>query len=258
MYQKYIISALFVAFVCTNIFAQKNKQEDVLYLKNGSVIRGEIIEQKIGDNLKIQLLGGSVFVFAETELDSIKREAVFTKLKDKSDYFAKTKGYRNMTEGGFIIGHEFSNDWWGGYSSRTDWGVMLHTVNGYQFNRYLYTGIGLGIEKNITYRENFAPIYARVAYDMLKKKTTPYIFTDLGYVLNWTKLENYLEDYKNKGGLYFSTGLGVRVFNSSKVSVTTAISYKRTTINSAYTNWQGDVKQKFTYNRVGVTAGVSF
>lgn len=258
MYQKYIITTLFISIFCTNIFAQKSKQEDVVYLKNGSQIRGEITEQKIGENLKIQLLGGSVFVFAENEIDSIKKEAVFAQVKDRSNFYAKHKGFRNMTEGGLIIGHEFKDDWWG-YSSRTDWGLMLHTVNGYQFNRFLYTGIGLGVEKNISYRENFAPIYARVAFDMLKKKATPYIFSDIGYAFNWSKEnKDRIDNYNNKGGLYFSTGIGIRVFNSSKVSVTTAISYKRTTTISTFETWQGNAKQTMVYNRVGISAGLSF
>lgn len=52
----------------TFTFAQGNMQ-DVVYLKNGSIIRGEIIEMVSGDVVKIQTADGSVFIhdFADVE-----------------------------------------------------------------------------------------------------------------------------------------------------------------------------------------------
>ena len=40
-----------------------NNYQDVVYLRNGSIIRGVIIEQIPNESLKIQTPGGSVFVF---------------------------------------------------------------------------------------------------------------------------------------------------------------------------------------------------
>ena len=46
----------------TFAFAQGNMQ-DVVYLKNGSIIRGEIIEMVSGETVKIMTVDGSVFVW---------------------------------------------------------------------------------------------------------------------------------------------------------------------------------------------------
>jgi len=49
--------------------------EDVVYLKNGSVIHGMIIEQKPNVSLKIKTHDGNVFVFETKDIDRIVRES---------------------------------------------------------------------------------------------------------------------------------------------------------------------------------------
>ena len=46
---------------------------DVVYLKNGSVIRGMIIEQKPNEYIKIQS-GKNIFVYQMDEIDKITKE----------------------------------------------------------------------------------------------------------------------------------------------------------------------------------------
>ena len=48
---------------------------DVVYLKNGSIIRGTIIQQAAGDKVKIQTADGSVFVFNQDEVLKTEKEA---------------------------------------------------------------------------------------------------------------------------------------------------------------------------------------
>jgi hypothetical protein len=43
------------------------QDRDVLYLKNGSVLKGEIIEHVIGESLKFQTAEGSVLVYQEKD-----------------------------------------------------------------------------------------------------------------------------------------------------------------------------------------------
>lgn len=47
---------------------------DVLYLKNGSIIKGSVVEHIIGSTLKIQTQDGSIFVYKEDEIDKLLRE----------------------------------------------------------------------------------------------------------------------------------------------------------------------------------------
>ena len=57
----------------TFAFAQGNMQ-DVVYLKNGSIIRGEIIEMVSGETVKIQTADGSVFVHAFADVERFSKE----------------------------------------------------------------------------------------------------------------------------------------------------------------------------------------
>ena len=57
----------------TFAFAQGNMQ-DVVYLKNGSVIRGEIIEMVSGETVKIMTTDGNVFVHAFADVERFSKE----------------------------------------------------------------------------------------------------------------------------------------------------------------------------------------
>jgi hypothetical protein len=68
---------LFILCVFLSIISvsqAQNSSVDVVYLKNGSEIRGEIIELVVNDYIKIETVGGSVFVFKMDEVLKIERE----------------------------------------------------------------------------------------------------------------------------------------------------------------------------------------
>ncbi len=70
------ISFILLVFITTITFAQSNLDE-VVYLKNGSVIRGIIIEQIPNQTLKIQTKDGSVFVYNLSEVQKITKETPY-------------------------------------------------------------------------------------------------------------------------------------------------------------------------------------
>ena len=59
-------------------FAYSQKQQEIVYLKNGSVIRGTVIEQVPNKSIKVQTADGSIFVYQMNILDfhgAVKRFA---------------------------------------------------------------------------------------------------------------------------------------------------------------------------------------
>lgn len=262
MYLKlWFFIAIFICYSLTLFAQNKTEKEDVLYLKNGSVIRGSIIEQQIGESVKIELLGGSIFVFKQTEIDSIKKENKIAQSKtEKPEYYIKQKGFRIISETGIITGISGSGEY---YNNPFDIGAQLHMVSGWQFNRFLFAGGGAGVEKMAAYRQGFAPFYARLSSDFLKKRTTPYVFTDMGYALFWDS-DEYLEDYsyyKNKGGFYLQAGGGVKIFTRSKAAINVGLAYKRLSSESDWQyNYEGSPKynMKRTYQRMVILVGVNF
>ena len=70
------IFALFILFSLAAVSAEAQQQMiDVVYLHDGSIIRGMIIEQIPNESLKIQTRDGSVFVYEMAEVQRLTRES---------------------------------------------------------------------------------------------------------------------------------------------------------------------------------------
>ena len=69
-----LAACLMVFLLASQVWAQQ--MEDVVYLKDGSIVRGIVIEQIPGASLKIQTQGGSVFVYTMDEIQKMTREPV--------------------------------------------------------------------------------------------------------------------------------------------------------------------------------------
>ena len=261
-----IFFVLVLAVITSGVFAQNNT-EDVLYLKNGSVIRGKITDQLTTGKLKIELSGGSVFVFATADIDSIRKEsAIGTSIKEiKRNYFRRDRGFRNMTELAIIYGVNFKNNPNANYYYNTnsdDIGLSLQTINGYQFWPYLFVGGGVGIDRFITYQQTFSPFFLRVSSEFLKRKVTPYVYVDAGYSVMWKQpSDNSGTSIKNAGGAYTSAGGGVRIYTRSRASVILSAGYKMNMSSSTwhYTYDSSSIYNiKRTYQRFVMNIGVSF
>ena len=59
----------------TSSFA-KDDFEDVVYLKNGSIVRGMIMEQIPNESVKIETYDGSIFVYKMDEIEKITKEPI--------------------------------------------------------------------------------------------------------------------------------------------------------------------------------------
>jgi hypothetical protein len=59
----------------------QQQMTDVVYLKNGSIIKCIILEQNVGKNIKIQTIDGSIYVYKYDELEKIEK---ITTTTDKS------------------------------------------------------------------------------------------------------------------------------------------------------------------------------
>jgi hypothetical protein len=101
--KKIFLFTVFVIFV-TSYFVYAQQYEDVVYLKNGSIIRGTIIEQVLNESLKIRTKDGSVFVYNTDEISKITKEEI-TKIKKEN----KPTAPKQKLWLGFYGGLNFSN-----------------------------------------------------------------------------------------------------------------------------------------------------
>lgn len=165
---------------------------EVVYLKNGSVIRGTIIEQIPNKSIKIQTADGSIFVYPMDEVTKITKEHVTTNNNQQGThgYFAKDyglhKGYKGFLElgGGIGVGDNEGDSFFNATTS-----------HGYQASPYFFIGAGVGF----TYMcgTAYLPVFADVRIHLLKGNISPFFGAKVGYSI--------IED-----GAYMSPSFGAR------------------------------------------------
>ncbi len=89
----------------TVAFAQEGTPIDVVYLKNGSVVRGMLMEYTKGKEVKIKTVDGSVFVFTAAEVERVAKEFVkegengaVAAGDGKSNGYSRQRGFRAFFE----------------------------------------------------------------------------------------------------------------------------------------------------------------
>ena len=124
---------LSVIFSCFLFSQQYDQYEDVVYLKDGSIIRGMVIEQVPNDYLKIKS-GSNVFVYQISDIEKITKELrVVDTVSYKNTYnSSKNYSYTSSSKGreGFIIGFSY-----GRQSTEID----LSILSNYDYNSYMST-----------------------------------------------------------------------------------------------------------------------
>ncbi len=200
-----LIFTLFIGSISI-CYAQNKKLQEVVYLKNGSIIYGTVVEQRPGESLKVQTNDGSIFVYKISEVEKITKEAIQHKNK-----FASTinngsgakKGYKGFAEVGYTIGTgDFGED-----------RIELNTSHGYQFNPYLYVGGGIGINYYNDIEWYGMPIFANIRTNILDNKIAPFVDLKIGY----TGLDII--------GFYLATSAGCRIGLGKKTAVNVGLGY---------------------------------
>ena len=106
---------------------------DILNLKNGDLIKGKIIENKINEYIKIELQGGSILTYTYDQIESIEREEVNQTPAQKSSIQTTSTGNcyqdglysgQNVSGGGAMIGGMGSGVLLGFIGWGIAWGVV--------------------------------------------------------------------------------------------------------------------------------------
>jgi len=70
----YKLFALLLLFMNLQLVRSQTRLQDVVYLKNGSIIHGTIIEQVLNKSIKIQTKDGNIFVYNFEEVEKITKD----------------------------------------------------------------------------------------------------------------------------------------------------------------------------------------
>ncbi|MCI5057366.1 MAG: hypothetical protein MRY83_14725 [Flavobacteriales bacterium] len=245
-----IILLLILSFFSLAISAQ---QKDEVSLKNGSIVKGKIIERDSA-MVKIETMGGSIFVFSNEEVSEIldvDNEKVKVDEKPYSDARPKYKPIpkpkktpreflvEDIRETGIGLSYGkgllFGNAVEGGPRVAMSYSL----INYYQFNFNYKVGIGISFQ---TYRLPMFPFYGHFEYTVKKDKRSPFFYAQMGGAppVNGRQDQWWGREPDSKGGLTAEIGLGIKRYVSEKSSIMLSVGYHYQTHKYIRYDWIWD------------------
>jgi hypothetical protein len=241
MLKKIYVTVIAILILGINLSAQKTDQ---VTLKNGSIIRGNIVKIVPDGNITINDRAGNTWVYSMNEIQDI------TKVKRE---FAKSgtgfsSGWANMTTIGFLAGSQSSS-----YIAP----FSIQTSIGYRNNSGFYTGFLTGLEFiNVTH----IPVMFDFQYSLRDGDVSPVLIARAGYALpSKFKDEMYNTTYTYRGGVAGAVGVGLKIRNKDIFAWDVSVLYRYMQINYTedyeWQEYQNNNEFKDVYNRLELRLG---
>lgn len=248
MKRLFFIYLLLIGFVG---FAQQ-KDWSWVYLKSGSVIRGTILDTT-ENKLKLETYDKSIWVFKSDEIEKIDAAKKF---KQSERIILKNKGLYNITTLGLMPGSS-------GYYYNNPTVYSVQTICGYQINKYLFAGVGVGYEKFNAAK--LFPLFGEIRVEPINKHFSPFVTVQGGYALpyNESNVNDYYYTNKYFGGLLFNLDIGVRKYLTNNLALIAALGFRHqeSTVEYTYNYYYDDSfssksTTKHIYNRLSFKVGL--
>lgn len=217
---------------------QAQSVKDVVYLKNGSVVYGNITEIKPDQNVKIKTSDGSIFVYEMSQVDKITKSAASSVSQSKSSNYDDEYGwsraprYRGFVGDSYLIGLD-------DYTADCE---FFYTSHGCQIIPELYAGIGVGAKcyfSGSDYVSNAwsVPIFMHLRSELhrsLGSNASPYFDVKIGGAA------------ADVSGFFFNPSLGCHFyFGHSNVGLSVNVGYcMQSTDFYTYYSHHGDITYK--------------
>jgi hypothetical protein len=245
---------IFAIFSWVDISAQLI-MEDVVYLKNGSVIRGIILKNE-NDTLRIAGFRSHIYVFNSEDIKKTEQEEIgLTKHSIRTRIFPDYKGFYSYTTMGMLVGKSESND------SET---YSFRTICGHNFNRYAGIGLGTGIEKLQT---EIIPVFVSFRSNSIERSNSPIIIVNLGYSFPLSKEKDVEENYTTAnyhyvGGISAGFDIGIHSYKFAKRAFTITAGYQYQLVKETrniYYWWENSTETNtYQFNRIAIKIGFMF
>ena len=243
--KKLILLACFVVFLCQSGYAQTKSQE-VIFLKNGSVIHGAKSLTHLDSLIEVRTADGSLFRFEANQLDSITREARRPDIR--------SRGYFIGIELGINSGRTYTDVWGANNRANTP---TFQLVTGYHWNSHWSTGIGTGLD---IYQDNtFIPVFARGMYIPLNTPLTPVVTMDAGYGFYNQAFNKDLPNTQTiKGGMLFNPAVGFMARSARRTAFLFTLGYRQQESLQSFQNGEIRTDQDFSFRRLSLRMSLLF
>jgi len=229
-------------------FLSAQKLEDVIYLSDGSIIRGIILEDSSGSITKILNHAGDVWAFNTLEIDSVKREKPFEykalKFNQPGMEYninaellmrSNTNAVGNAVIPGLIIGA------------------------GYRFCQYFTAGADFGME---FYEQMAIPVSVSLRVKPSSRALSPFVILRTGYTLpTENRPDDWDFEYDNFGGIHYTIGGGLEKIMNENTSFLFTFSYHYQELRyhlSPLHQWVQERDRTEAYSRFRITLGYVF
>jgi len=248
-----ILIAFLLIFIYTESKAQENVQ-DVVYLKNGSILHGTITDIKVNESITLISNCNDTWIIKQSDIDRIEKEEV-AKSKTTESFEYKRKGFYSNINVNFLFGGELESPFPP---------LSLTFVNGYQFDFGLAVGAGIGLE---LINETYMPVVADLRYTFRNSKVSHFIYVQGGYAVSLGTPDPYDYDYydfyesdlESKGGFIINPGIGFKINLNEKNAFSFGIGYKYMEVNHTYKEFNGqNIDRTIKYNRITLGFGYHF
>ena len=232
---KKLLTLLLFGLITSSSFGQY-KTQDIIYLKNGKIIQGTIIEKLPNKYLKIETTNNQVLVLEIDEIERISFES--TRVKNNNDNSNAHSKFKGLIEMGILkANHENQPNF-------THPKIKLNVVAGYQINPYINLGLGTGLRYDLLYQWSTVPLFVNFKANILNnKRFSPYISFGVGrtFVLDEFDGISYLLD----------PSIGVSIERFGKWRINIALNYELDYIEMTVNN-------KNEHGPLCVLMGISF
>jgi hypothetical protein len=246
-----LLAFLLLSFGLQAQASMADKGQQLVYFEDGSVVKGIIVSYHINKTL-VMLVGGEEVEFSAQQVAYIARGKQGKKMEEKVgvekmtyEYAFKERGIYNVSSLSLNVGNDFEG---------TTVGVGVQHVLGYQFNRWIGAGAGVGIDVfGFNAEKPFVAVFGDVRGYFLPKKVSPFYAFQMGY--------GFLNDQRirdAKGGLLVYPALGVRFSGKAGANFSMDIGYKYQKSEVEYGWWDSYQIWNYRYHRYVFRVGLTF
>ena len=201
---KTILPILF--FFCS--FSAFSQYNETIYLKNGSIVRGRILEIKPDDYVKFKTEDGNYWVFKSNEIEKFD---LTDKLNKKTNDSLKTINV--LCDLGFLVG-SIENEMKAPLS-------FMARIN-YRISKQFYFGLGSGLE---FFQMTYVPVYAELRFKPESSRVS--IFFQGGETFPFNSKGNINSaEYKYKRGYFINPGISYTFDYKSDAAFIISIGYR--------------------------------
>ncbi|MFO7828188.1 MAG: hypothetical protein R6V23_06170 [Bacteroidales bacterium] len=256
----FILLSLLLIGSLSNTIAQETKQQDVVYLINGSILHGKIVEIKANQSVTLFSNCGDKWVINQSDIEKIEKEDISDEYTFFNEHGRKTieyrkKGYYSNLNIGFLFSVDIDSPFPP---------LSLMFLNGYRFENGVSVGAGLGLD---LLNEAYMPIVMDLKYNFTEGRINHFVYFQGGYAIPLETPDPYDYDYytyydsdiNSEGGYIINPGIGLKLYLNQKNAFSFGIGYKFLQINHNYKEYNGQsIDRIIKYNRVVLSFGYHF